>query len=152
MAAQPDPPSDRKLLPRKARKRRRNSNATPIPPDMVARLLQLPGFTKSDVAHMLGISPSTLDERIERDEELKAAVVRGLTQRRFIAATALQKALTSGKVPAVIFAAKSILGMKEEAEAPQGGTNFLVETRPKAASMDAWQEEYGPLRAPKAEG
>lgn len=151
--AAPKPP---KLLPRKKRRSRTRKDATPIPEGFIRRMLSLPGMTKTDVARLLGIAPQSLDDRLASTPALAAEVELGLTQRRLTAANALNKAVSAGKVPAVLFVAKAVLGMTETPLAPAGahGSNFLVETRPKAASLEEWQEEYGPLRAgqPKGEG
>lgn len=144
-----------KLLPRKKRRSRTRRDAVPIPEGFIRRMLSLPGLTKADVARLLGIAPQSLDDRLAGDPALAAEVETGITQRRLAAATALNKAVSAGKVPAVLFVAKAVLGLTETPTVPPGGANggnFLVETRPKAASMEEWQEQYGPLRASPPKG
>lgn len=103
----------------------------------------------SEVAALIGLHPDTLVSRAKaegmHDQLQEVAPVMG---RALVKMKLMQAALAgSGNIAALIHLDKKAEAAEAAANAPTAASNaWLVETRPVAATVEAWAEEYAPMR------
>ena len=151
----PRPPVPPRILPQRSRSRISGDKGRGEIPIAVKTVLGLrkAGLNDTEIAAMLGVHIKTLQRRLKKDRDLAEAYERGDDAGKGEIKAALHiKAVGQKHAPTLQFLAKTRLGWTEGNLGGANGGHFLVETRPKAPSMDAWAEQYGPMRAPPQGG
>ena len=115
----------------------------------LVKLARSSGCNWTEVAATIGVHRDTIIKRAKKEkrwEELdEAAPALG----RAVVKMKLREKASQGNVSVLIYLDKKATDAEAAASgaAPGGAaTTWLVETRPQAASVEAWVEQYGPMK------